>query len=116
MPADQAEGIDTTPDPRRRTETRLQRSARTGRLREWFAGKESEPLRKSTGRDWHAKDSPARRPVDRHDPSELSEVQLKHLSKEELLTIARRESLPNRSKMNKAQLARTLRKHFRNAA
>lgn len=46
----------------------------------------------------------------------LNEAELNRLPKEALLTLARGESLPNRSKMNKAQLARTLRKHFRNGA
>lgn len=45
----------------------------------------------------------------------LNEEELKRLPKETLLTIARTEDLPNRSKMNKAQLARTLRRHFRKA-
>lgn len=49
------------------------------------------------------------------DPRDLNEQELNRLSKETLLTIARSESLPNRSKMNKAQLARTLRKHLRKA-
>ena len=49
------------------------------------------------------------------DPRDLNEQELNRLSKETLLTIARGESLPNRSKMNKAQLARTLRKHLRKA-
>jgi len=49
------------------------------------------------------------------DPRDLNEQELNRLSKEALLTIARSESLPNRSKMNKAQLARTLRKHLRKA-
>lgn len=47
------------------------------------------------------------------DPRSLNEEQLKRLTKTELVQIARNEELPNRSKMNKAQLARTLRKHFR---
>ena len=54
----------------------------------------------------------ARAYVDRDDPSRLNEEQLKRLTKEKLSQIARKEELPNRSKMNKAQLARTLRKHF----
>ncbi len=47
------------------------------------------------------------------DPRSLNEEELKRLTKETLVRIARHEDLPNRSKMNKAQLARTLRKHFR---
>jgi hypothetical protein len=46
----------------------------------------------------------------------LNEEELNRLPKQTLLTLARDESLPNRSKMNKAQLARTLRKHFRSGA
>jgi hypothetical protein len=55
----------------------------------------------------------ARAYVTRHDPRSLNEEQLKRLTKTELVQIARKEELPYRSKMNKAQLARTLRKHFR---
>jgi hypothetical protein len=47
------------------------------------------------------------------DPHRLNEEELKRLGKDRLLRIARDENLPNRSKMNKAQLARTLRRHFR---
>lgn len=54
----------------------------------------------------------ARAYVDHDDPSRLNEEQLKRLTKARLAEIARSEELPNRSKMNKAQLARTLRKHF----
>jgi hypothetical protein len=50
------------------------------------------------------------------DPRELNEEELKRLTKDDLVSIARNEALPNRSKMNKAQLARTLRRHFRRAA
>ena len=50
------------------------------------------------------------------DPRALNEEELKRLSKDCLVSIARDEALPNRSKMNKAQLARTLRRHFRRAA
>lgn len=55
----------------------------------------------------------ARAYVTRHDPRSLNEEQLKRLTKIELVQIARRVDLPYRSKMNKAQLARTLRRHFR---
>lgn len=46
----------------------------------------------------------------------LNEEELKRLTKDELDTLARDEQLPLRSKMNKAQLARTLRRHFRQAS
>lgn len=55
----------------------------------------------------------ARAYVAHDDPRGLNEEELKRLTKAELVRIARDEELPNRSKMNKAQLARTLRKHFR---
>ena len=58
----------------------------------------------------------ARAYVDHGDAHGLREVQLKRLTKQELLSIARTEDLPGRSKMNKAQLARTLHKHFRTAS
>ena len=45
----------------------------------------------------------------------LTEERLKRLTKRQLVGLARREALPNRSKMNKAQLARTLRRHFQAA-
>jgi hypothetical protein len=74
------------------------------------------------------KPSPGNRPTDtsavsslrvdasKRDPRALNEEQLKRLTKSELDRIARAEDLPYRSKMNKAQLARTLRKHFRQAS
>ena len=43
----------------------------------------------------------------------LNEEELKRLTKNELDLLARHEQLPLRSKMNKAQLARTLRRHYR---
>lgn len=46
----------------------------------------------------------------------LNEEELKRLTKEQLVQLARHEELPQRSKMNKAQLARSLRRHFRRAA
>jgi hypothetical protein len=46
----------------------------------------------------------------------IREERLKRLSKEELVRLARSEDLPHRSKMNKAQLARTLRRHYQRAA
>ena len=46
----------------------------------------------------------------------LNEEEVKRLTKEQLVELARHEELPQRSKMNKAQLARTLRRHFRRAA
>jgi len=55
----------------------------------------------------------ARAYVRKGDPRSLNEEQLKRLTKTELVRIARKEDLPYRSKMNKAQLARTLRRHFR---
>ena len=55
----------------------------------------------------------ARAFVDRGDASRLREDQLKRLTKQSLLQIARDAELPNRSKMAKAQLARALRKYFR---
>ncbi len=62
-----------------------------------------------------ASKSPAAMTTDFGDARGLNEEELKRLPKQTLATIARDESLPNRSKMNKAQLARTLRKHFRKA-
>ena len=65
------------------------------------------------GRDDTAERSSWKYAESHADPRELNEEELKRLSKERLVSIARNEALPNRSKMNKAQLARTLRKHFR---
>jgi hypothetical protein len=67
---------------------------------------------------WTEEDSQMRRgtagtPFSHDDPRSLNEEQLKRLTKTELVQIARHEDLPYRTKMNKAQLARTLRKHFR---
>jgi phage gp16-like protein len=67
---------------------------------------------------WTEKDSrmvsgSARSRFAQDDPRSLNEEELKRLTKETLVRIARDEALPYRSKMNKAQLARTLRKHFR---
>lgn len=62
-----------------------------------------------------AEAKPARADIDHGDAHGLREAQLKRLTLRELLTIARKEDLPGRSKMNKAQLARTLHKHFRTA-
>lgn len=68
--------------------------------------------------DHSESESAAARPAmtDFGDARCLNEAELNRLPKEALLTLARGESLPNRSKMNKAQLARTLRKHFRSGA
>ncbi|MBA3315317.1 MAG: hypothetical protein H0T47_18775 [Planctomycetaceae bacterium] len=84
---------------------------------------EAKSLRPSTDGNWHKKsphsnqfvpNTEAARPSNmHHDPRFLNEVELNRLTKETLVQIAREEELPYRSKMNKAQLARTLRRHFR---
>src|SRR5690606_30962526 len=50
--------------------------------------------------------------VSQQQAKSLNEEELKRLTKEELVWLARNEALPHRSKMNKAQLARTLRRHY----
>ncbi len=76
----------------------------------------TETKKTSHGEQYVANTEPAkaaRSYVVKGDPSSLNEQQLNRLTKETLVQIARKEDLPQRSKMNKAQLARTLRKHFR---
>ncbi len=108
MPGDQSETKSAKPTPRRRNSLRERVRAASSRSL-------PKPPRTTLGDDARQRaEAGTRRAAD--DVHGLREVQLKRLTKRVLLSIARKADLPGRSKMNKAQLARTLHKHFRTAS